>query len=200
VGEVESKQTPEPDDRPAGEEGSEKRATAGPSTRQPAAEEQPAPDETEVLEGFASSESLGAALEPSSPELEPGLAVGRYELVELIGSGGMGSVYRAHDPHLSRDVALKVLHPSHAAIREGSDYRQRLLREAQALAKLSHPNVVAAFDVGTYRGVVFVAMELVQGESLRSWLLAKHDMSGTAGVDRGGPRASGGACRRCVAS
>jgi len=106
-----------------------------------------------------------------------GVAVGRYQLVELIGSGGMGSVYRAHDPHLSRDVALKVLHPAYAGQRAGSDYRHRLLREAQALAKLSHPNVVAAFDVGTYEDVVFVAMELVQGESLRSWVSTRRAVS-----------------------
>jgi serine/threonine protein kinase/tetratricopeptide (TPR) repeat protein len=106
----------------------------------------------------------------STPRLPSGRAVGRYELVELLGSGGMGSVYRAHDPHLSRDIALKVLHPESAHARSGSDYRHRLLREAQVLAKLSHPNVVAAFDVGTFEDVMFVAMELIAGESLRSWL------------------------------
>jgi tetratricopeptide (TPR) repeat protein len=173
VGELDFKQHSEPNDSVRAEKESGHRAGAGPSKGSPAAVEQPSQDETEVLSEPAASESSGPPPEPASPALEPGVAVGRYELVERIGSGGMGSVYRAHDPHLSRDVALKVLHPGHAAIREGSDYRQRLLREAQALAKLSHPNVVAAFDVGTYQGVVFVAMELVQGESLRSWLLPK---------------------------
>jgi tetratricopeptide (TPR) repeat protein len=107
---------------------------------------------------------------PPAP-FAPGAVIGRYQLGELLGSGGMGRVYRAHDPHLSRDIALKVLHQRYAAEREAGEYRRRLLREAQALAKLSHPNVVAAFDVGTFGDVVFVAMELVQGESLRSWLL-----------------------------
>jgi tetratricopeptide (TPR) repeat protein len=170
VGEPEIEQKSEPDDGAAFEKESGKRPVAGPSKGSPDAVEQPHQGETEVLSGLPSSESSEPPAEPASPELEPGVAVGRYELIERIGSGGMGSVYRAHDPHLSRDVALKVLHPRYAAIREGSDYRQRLLREAQALAKLSHPNVVAAFDVGTHQGVVFVAMELVQGESLRSWL------------------------------
>jgi tetratricopeptide (TPR) repeat protein len=169
----ESKQRSEPDGGAGAEKESGNRLAAGPSRGPAAAVEQPPQGETEVLAGLASSQSPGLPPEPGSPELEPGVAVGRYELVEQIGSGGMGSVYRAHDPHLSRDVALKVLNPNYAAIHERSNYRQRLLREAQALAKLSHPNVVAAFDVGTYRGVVFVAMELVQGESLRGWLLAK---------------------------
>jgi len=107
---------------------------------------------------------------PASVLLAPGAVVGRYQLGELLGSGGMGRVYRAHDPQLSRDIALKVLHQRYAGEREAAAHRRRLLREAQALAKLSHPNVVAAFDVGTHEDVVFVAMELVQGESLRGWL------------------------------
>jgi tetratricopeptide (TPR) repeat protein len=105
-----------------------------------------------------------------APRPAPKVRVGRYELVELLGSGGMGSVYRAHDPDLSRDVALKVLHQRFEEHPSSSDYRHRLLREAQALAKLSHPNVVAAFDVGTHEDILFVAMELVPGESLRDWL------------------------------
>jgi eukaryotic-like serine/threonine-protein kinase len=113
----------------------------------------------------------------SAPRLPSGRVVGRYELVELLGSGGMGSVYRAHDPHLSRDIALKVLHPESAHAHSGSDYRHRLLREAQVLAKLSHPNVVAAFDVGTFEDVVFVAMELIAGESLRSWLRTRRSVA-----------------------
>ncbi len=172
------------------------RAVAGPSSDAPVATN---PEVTEVLTGpeasprapspgsGASSSPIGeaaasrssaatpasfSAARPMASEqaLSPGFAVGRYEIVELLGSGGMGSVYRAHDPHLSRDIALKVLHQRHALERVGSEYRHRLLREAQALAKLSHPNVVAAFDVGTLQDVVFVAMELVQGESLRDWL------------------------------
>lgn len=106
----------------------------------------------------------------ASPSLVSGVMIGRYQVIELVGSGGMGSVYRAHDPHLSRDIALKVLHQRSPDERGGSHYRQRLLREAQTLAKLSHPNVVATFDVGSFDDVLFVAMELVPGESLRDWL------------------------------
>jgi tetratricopeptide (TPR) repeat protein len=97
--------------------------------------------------------------------------VGRYRIVEHLGTGGGGSVYRAHDPQLSRDIALKVLHRRHGLHVDDDEYSRRLLREAKTLAKLSHPNVVAAYDVGSFEGSLFVAMELVQGESLREWLL-----------------------------
>jgi tetratricopeptide (TPR) repeat protein len=144
-------------------------------------------DVTEVLQG--SSRARVPALEqapenvsPPAPALAAGVMVGRYRVLDLVGSGGMGSVYRAHDPDLSRDIALKVLHPRLTSERRGSDYRQRLLREAQTLAKLSHPNVVAAFDVGSVEDVVFVAMELVPGESLRSWLREARSVNAVARV------------------
>ena len=88
----------------------------------------------------------------------------RYVILEPLGEGAMGRVYAAYDPQLDRKVALKVLR------REGEDLAGRLLREAQALAKLAHPNVVAVFDSGVVDGHVFVAMELVEGMSLRRWL------------------------------
>jgi tetratricopeptide (TPR) repeat protein/predicted Ser/Thr protein kinase len=180
VGEV--KEHPGPNNGPeAGsgldaENASGDQPVAGPSSAS-AAVKPKLPDTTEVLSGSATSEPPGPLPPPVIPRMTAGVAVGRYQLVELIGSGGMGSVYRAHDPHLSRDVALKVLHPTYAGERVGSDYRHRLLREAQALAKLSHPNVVAAFDVGTHEDVVFVAMELVQGESLRTWIHGQQSVS-----------------------
>ncbi|HET6583960.1 MAG TPA: protein kinase, partial [Nannocystaceae bacterium] len=88
--------------------------------------------------------------------------VGRYVLLERIGAGGMGVVHRAYDPDLDRHVALKLLR---AGARPGApeSARLRLLREAQALAKLSHDHVVAVFDVGTTADEVFLAMELVEG-------------------------------------
>ncbi len=92
--------------------------------------------------------------------------LGRYVLVEPLGEGGMGIVYVAYDPELDRRVAVKLLR-SDPGDGEG---RLRLLREAQAMAKLSHPNVVAVFDVGTYEGQVFMAMELVKGRSVGAWL------------------------------
>ena len=91
--------------------------------------------------------------------------VGRYAIERPLGSGGMGSVFAAHDPQLERRVAVKVLHWT------GSEADgQRLLREAKGLARLSHPNVVQVHDAGIVDGRVFVAMELVDGSDLREWL------------------------------
>jgi tetratricopeptide (TPR) repeat protein/predicted Ser/Thr protein kinase len=91
--------------------------------------------------------------------------LGRYVVLDTLGQGGMGVVLRAYDRELDRPVALKVLH-------EGLDERhtQRLRREAQALAKLSHPNVVQVYEVGEVEGQTFVAMELVKGRTLREWM------------------------------
>jgi serine/threonine-protein kinase len=99
-----------------------------------------------------------------------GKSVGRYLLLELCGEGGMGVVYKAYDPELGRTIALKLLQLEDAASR---GRRERLLREAQALARLSHPNVIAVHDVGTYKGRVFIAMEFVEGTTLRAWLKAE---------------------------
>lgn len=91
----------------------------------------------------------------------PGDVLGRYVLLEILGSGGMGTVYAARDPGLERKVALKLL-------REPKE-QPRLLREAKALARLAHPHVVAVYDVGTFEGRTFLAMELVEGWNLREW-------------------------------
>src|SRR5262249_17722674 len=92
---------------------------------------------------------------------ESGPRVGRYILGEVVGRGAMGVVYAARDPELDREVAVKV----HATARPG-----RLRREARALARLSHPNVVQVHDVAEHDGRACVALELVDGESLRAWL------------------------------
>jgi tetratricopeptide (TPR) repeat protein/predicted Ser/Thr protein kinase len=96
-----------------------------------------------------------------------GAQVGRYVIVGTVGEGGMGVVYAGYDPELDRKVALKVLRPERAA---SPNARARLLREAQAIARLSHPNVVAVHDAGTFGEQVFVAMEYVDGRTLRQWL------------------------------
>lgn len=98
-----------------------------------------------------------------------GAEVGRYVILNLIGRGGMGQVYAAYDPKLDRDVAIKLLRPHHVDAAAGDEAQSRLLREAQAIARLSHPNVVAVFDAGTWEGHVFIAMEFVGGETLGEW-------------------------------
>ncbi len=103
-------------------------------------------------------------------QLAPGDRVDRYVVAGLIGAGAMGIVYRAHDPSLDRVVALKLLHPAKGIDRKRSE---RLMSEAQALAKLSGPNVVNVYDVGTEGDEVYVAMELVEGVTLSQWLAAE---------------------------
>src|SRR5262245_22419320 len=97
--------------------------------------------------------------------LHLGSVVGRYVILDPLGSGGMGVVFAAYDPELNRRIAIKLLKPEIGG--DVSARRQRLLREAQALAQLSHPNVIAIYDVGTLGDQVFMAMELVEGPTLR---------------------------------
>ena len=100
-----------------------------------------------------------------------GSAVGRYLVLERLGAGGMGVVYAAYDPELDRKIALKVVRYERGSRAADSEGRARMQREAQALARLAHPNVVAAYDVGTDAdGQLFIAMELVDGCTLAAWL------------------------------
>ena len=94
-------------------------------------------------------------------QLKPGSRVGPYEIVSVLGAGGMGVVYRARDPRLNRDVALKMLP-------EGGD-RKRFEHEARAVAALDHPNIVSIYDVGEG----YFVEELVEGQSLRGAELAR---------------------------
>jgi tetratricopeptide (TPR) repeat protein len=112
--------------------------------------------------------AAGAAPGPRGAVDEPrrGEQIGRYVVLTPLGAGGMGVVVAAYDPELDRKVALKLLRDP----RGGADARARLLREAQALAQLAHPNVVAVHDVGTVDDRVYVAMEFIAGETLQAWL------------------------------
>jgi tetratricopeptide (TPR) repeat protein len=113
----------------------------------------------------AYSATCGADGQRGRVSLSPGDRLGRYVISSRIGAGAMGVVYAARDPELDRPVALKLLH---AGV---DDDPQRWLRdEAQALARLSHPNVVTVYDVGTVGRAVFIAMELVDGRTLTAWL------------------------------
>ena len=112
--------------------------------------------ETFFLGKVPPAQSLPLRAEP----LERGAAVGRYVILDRIGTGGMGVVYSAYDPELDRKVALKLLRPDRGPS-AGEAGRLRLLREAQAIARLAHPNVVAVYDAGSFGDQVFVAMEFV---------------------------------------
>ncbi len=101
--------------------------------------------------------------EPSEPPTQ-GRRLGRYTLIERLGAGAMGVVWRAEDPTLSRQVAVKLLR------RHDESLTERLVREAQSMAQVNHPNVVTVYEVGAgIDGSTFIAMELVTGESLRKW-------------------------------
>ncbi len=95
--------------------------------------------------------------------LAPSTRLGAYEIVSQIGAGGMGEVYRAHDPKLKRDVALKIL-PAQTA--SDPERRARFEREAQAIAALNHPNIVTIYSVEDADGVLFLTMEMVEGQPL----------------------------------
>jgi eukaryotic-like serine/threonine-protein kinase len=124
--------------------------------------------DTDALETkFVSHQRVTSDPRPAEP-FSPGRYVGRYRIIDSLGAGGMGIVYRAHDPELDRPVALKLLRS--AAGSGGSGGHARLLREAQLTAQLTHPNVVSVFEVGYEEGHVYLAMELIEGSTLREWL------------------------------
>ena len=101
--------------------------------------------------------------------LERGESIGRYVVLKSVGAGGMGTVYAAYDPELDRKVALKLLR-----MEDSAEGRLRLLREAQAMARVLHPNVCTVFDVGTLGSRIFVAMEFIDGVDLQQWLEQRH--------------------------
>ena len=107
-----------------------------------------------------------------SPALARGVTVGRYVILDVVGRGGMGEVYAAYDPQLDRKIALKLLHQTPAPSAVQRVARDRLLREAKAIARLSHPNVVVVHDAGAIDERVFLAMEFVDGQTLAAWLEA----------------------------
>src|SRR6185503_849513 len=130
-----------------------------------------------MLDGNLPSDRVEAVLVhvdrcPSCAEVIASLArdagprgVGRYQLGRVIGSGGMGVVHEGWDPELRRRVAVKLVRPE----RSDDAAHARMLREARALARISHPNVVAVYDVGEHGGEIYVATELVDGETMATW-------------------------------
>src|SRR5258708_23662444 len=106
-------------------------------------------------------------------EIGRGLSLGRYIVLNKLGRGGMGVVYAAYDPELDRKVAVKLLRAEADTKSNARAAQARLLREAQAMARLSHPNVISVHDVGALRTQVFIAMEFVEGKTLTRWLKEK---------------------------
>lgn len=112
------------------------------------------------------SEALAAARTQERPMPGPGIQVGRYEILNRAGKGGMGTVFAARDTRLGRRVALKLLH----TYRHSEDaVLARLVQEGQALATLAHPNVVTVYDVGEWEDSLFLVMEFVEGSTLKEW-------------------------------
>src|SRR3979409_443327 len=101
--------------------------------------------------------------------LSSGTRFGPYEITAVLGAGGMGEVYRARDPKLGRDVALKVLSP---ALASDADYMARFTREAQVLASLNHPNIAAIYGLEESSGIRALVMELVEGRTLAERIAA----------------------------
>src|SRR5213075_1366651 len=99
--------------------------------------------------------------------LAPGTQLGPYEILSQLGEGGMGEVYRAKDPRLGRDVAIKVLP---ASPRQDRDRLRGFEQEARAAGILNHPNITAVYDIGQHAGAPYVVQELLEGETLRSAL------------------------------
>ena len=126
--------------------------------------------ERPAIEGVVSSSTFGGLIgdvEPVERVLEPGLRLGPYEVMDAIGRGGMGEVYRARDTRLGRTVAIKVL-PAHVAT--NTDLKQRFEREARTLATISHPHICPVFDVGAQDGLDYLVMEHLEGETLAARL------------------------------
>jgi tRNA A-37 threonylcarbamoyl transferase component Bud32 len=137
-------------------------APSGPAPPAPAS----IPKTTGIPPGQSVSESAIVDLAAAEPPRAGG-TVGRYRLLQLVGRGGMGEVYAAHDPELDRKIAIKIMRAD--TYPDGIE-AARLMREAQTIAKLSHPNLVTVYDVGTASGRVFVAMELLEGDTIAAWL------------------------------
>src|ERR1044072_647622 len=117
--------------------------------------------------------------------------LGGYRIVAELGRGAMGAVYRAIDPLIEREVAIKTLLPN-LPDDVMSEVRERFIREARSAGRLNHPNIVTIFDVGEHEGVAYIAMELLEGRSLQQMLRdqAKLSFQAIAGLAAQGDRKS----------
>lgn len=136
----------------------------------------PATDPTLPVEQVTQTTHLGAdgpVDRPSTPlptGMHEGASLGRFKILDMLGSGGMGVVLAAHDPQLDRKVAIKVLRARGLRGERRAKEAARLLREARTMAQLTHPNVVTVYEAGTIDDRVYIAMEYVAGPTLRHWL------------------------------
>src|SRR5215831_14760818 len=96
--------------------------------------------------------------------------LGRYQIVEQLGAGAMGAVYKARDPMMGRDVAIKTILTHAIEGPQSKEFRDRFFREAQAAGRLSHPGIVTVYDVAEHEGTPFLVMEYIAGRSLQSIL------------------------------
>ena len=120
-----------------------------------------------ALDGFEKDKARTALREKMFGAKPDEVRIGRFVVIKRVGAGGMGVVYAAYDSELDRKVAIKLIRPETI---QAAQAQQRLLREARAMAKLSHSNVVQIYDVGTHDGQVYIAMEYVDGQTLGDWL------------------------------
>ena len=155
---------------PGGGQGADTRASGvlAAGAQAPAADAQPGVKIGATDETLAASERARSSSTPSddAPTLSIGSRLDRYVVLGRLGAGGMGEVYSGYDEELDRRVALKI---TRSQVLGESERPARMRREAQALARLSHPNVVQIHDVGVLDGQLFIAMEHVKGETLRDW-------------------------------
>ena len=121
--------------------------------------------------GFMNEPALGKVVEAmsSSDRLTEGELFGRYRVVRLIGSGGMGEVYLAHDDELDRPVALKLLHRD---VAEDKERLRRFIQEARAASALNHPNILTIYEIGSHEGARFIVSEYIDGDTLRDRMRA----------------------------
>jgi serine/threonine protein kinase/tetratricopeptide (TPR) repeat protein len=153
---------------PADDQGAERRAAQQPTLSSACARPR--------RYGLASRMDRAQAFAGLFGEPAEQVRLGRFELRGYLGGGGMGEVYAAYDEQLDREVAIKMVRPDRVAIQS----EQRLLREAQVLAKLDHPNVVHVYEAGELEKRLFLVMKLIRGRSLRIWLQELHQQPSRA--------------------
>src|SRR3954470_16590460 len=108
--------------------------------------------------------------QPKAESIAAGTTIAHYRILEPLGAGGMGAVYKAHDEKLHREVALKVLPAEYGA---HDERRRRFLQEARAASRLNHPHILTVYEIGEADGIPFMAMEYIEGETLREKIDAR---------------------------